>query len=87
MPAQHERNALIYQARQNGQTLQAIGDKHGITRERVRQIVRNEQYQERLRQPEGEVQTPGDTPVGAMGLSTRAHNIVRRTAAAPKPAK
>lgn len=35
-----ERNAEVARQRAEGQTLQAIADRHGITRERVRQIVR-----------------------------------------------
>ena len=43
-PGNIERNALIFRARYGGigdaeSTLQAIGDAHGITRERVRQII------------------------------------------------
>lgn len=43
-PSHAERNALVFRARYGGQgdaesTLRAIGDIHGITRERIRQIV------------------------------------------------
>lgn len=44
VPSHAERNALVFRARYGGQgdaesTLQAIGEIHGITRERIRQIV------------------------------------------------
>ncbi|KAG1463604.1 hypothetical protein G6F57_013729 [Rhizopus arrhizus] len=44
VPSRAERNALVFRARYGGQgdaesTLQAIGEIHGITRERIRQIV------------------------------------------------
>lgn len=43
-PSRAERNALVFRARYGGQgedesTLRAIGEVHGITRERIRQIV------------------------------------------------
>ncbi len=38
-PAGMDRNAAIVAARRHGDTLQVIGDRYGITRERVRQIV------------------------------------------------
>ena len=34
----HERNIEIYNMRKNGELLRVLGEKHGITRERVRQI-------------------------------------------------
>jgi hypothetical protein len=37
-----ERDALIAQRYRNEETLQAIGDSYGLTRERVRQIVKRE---------------------------------------------
>ena len=33
-----QRNEEIYEKRSKGETLQSIGDKYGISRERVRQI-------------------------------------------------
>lgn len=36
------RNTIISEKRKNGETLQAIGTKYGLTRERIRQIVTHE---------------------------------------------
>ena len=40
--AKAERNKTIWQERKDGATLQAIANKYGLTRERVRQIVATE---------------------------------------------
>lgn len=46
-PPMNERNEQIYAERMSGKTLQYVGDKYGISRERVRQIVaRKEKYME-----------------------------------------
>jgi len=37
-----ERNQEIIRLRADGWTLQAIGDKYGLTRERIRQILENQ---------------------------------------------
>lgn len=44
-PPISERNEQIYAERMSGKTLQGVGDKYGVSRERVRQIVaRKEEY-------------------------------------------
>lgn len=52
-----ERNNAIYNERKLGKTLQFIADTHGITRERVRQIVskidRRKDWEERVENSEG----------------------------------
>ena len=52
-----ERNNAIYNERKSGKTLQFIADTHGITRERVRQIVskidRRKDWEERVEKSEG----------------------------------
>jgi hypothetical protein len=41
--AKHERNVAIWKERkEEGATFQALADKHGLTRERIRQIIAKE---------------------------------------------
>lgn len=63
-----ERNLDIFRMYNNEQTLQSIGDKHGLTRERVRQIVRDMDLEPRLATYHNRLET----------LKVRLHQLAER---------